>query len=656
MKKNTKIFWTFIVLLFLVLSVNAKDIELFTSPDSANVNAGSTATFTLTIKNNQEVSEGISILLAGEAATWASSSRDKFTISAGGTENVVLRVTPPANTLTGTYILKVSASNLKDKWDIKDIKISVLGTKTSGISISEKVALSPVGALPTYLDFGNVRLNLYFNPKLIVGDYILKNGDEVCVGDSFKLQQNSVGGDWWDDGGPVDSPPVYIVPDLGQAIWQISQRAFDAPTYQAYICYFNGYCSRDCPKPYEPKGGCPIGCGPRCTVDGTLVCSPICETNSKGVELGKTENEFIISKEGEISADIQCTLQCIFFVKKCPLFDDAEHSLKTYGFLATNPDTWEFSVNLSLKAVKNEIKPQLKILDSKMSKVNAAYAIRAIVKNSGENTAKIDKISLNLPEYKILYAPKVLSPSEESEIIIEINPVILENFLEDIKITFEYRADKLGCLSSKEFKETITLSGLTNFPLIKSVQVYKMIVEGDCKNEYYACASPNKEGKFYVGYQCNNKDPYFVTSAERVNLMFDLSSLPENANVLSAKLFLPVEAVNEPLTISIFEIDDFDQKNCEPGGDICTQPYCKECSPSFELQGKLIETKKISMPGSYSFDISKIVKNKKLIAFQVQGSNENKWAEKAESSCTKPKEWDHYDLQLSKPYLKILFT
>ncbi len=648
MKKTHAIIWTFAVLFLMIASAYAKELELKVANNNQQASAGSKVTFTVNIKNNQDFAEEVSILYSGELTSLASVPKTSLSLPAHESGQITVAISIPARFPTATYRLRVDAlSNDKLKWDNDWINVNVIGTSNT-ISQTTGLTLVPVGKVASYLGDGTMRLNSYFSPKIVSGDYILKNGDEICVGSSFKMQQNSFAGDWWSDGGPRDSPPVTWVLDLDEAILQMSQGKFNAPTYACYTCSWLAV-----QEAYKAE---------QCTVDGTMVCSSNCETETDGIEQGKTENEFSVTDEGDIAVDISCPIECVFFVKNCPGYG-IEGCPK--GYMVTDLNSQSFSVSLSLKAVKTEIKPSLEITNSKISKIDGDYLIHAIVKNSGNGTAKIDKISLNLLDYEVMYAPKSLESGEESELIFKVDKIALENSKE-LRVTLKYRADKLGCLTNKEFTEVISLGGFAEFPLTDSVQVYGMAVYGDCENEYFACSSPNKEDKFYAGYACNNKDPYFVPAKERINLKFDISSLPENAEILSAKLILHASEVTREQNLKIFSVgDDWSSKTCEPGGDICTQPYCKECSSLFELGGSLISTTSVSKSGDYSFDVKDVITGKqktsaKEISFQIQG-DESVWESMQKDSCTKQKDWDRYDAKFSgvsgdKPYLKVIYA
>ncbi|MEM2919041.1 MAG: hypothetical protein QXY62_06050 [Candidatus Altiarchaeota archaeon] len=500
--------------------------------------------------------------------------------------------------------------------------------------------------------------------------------DEICYGDLVKIEEGTAKGEWWGDGGHEDSPPIYwidSVEDFADRLMKyhesitLKDLVLTEPLSDGQLDPLFGI----------PVYGSTIGGGEGENMSnlanmlGNIVCNK--QTNFTDFQIEGLEKSgasfYKVSKKGGIDISLESPVECMFYLFGPPK-TKTTYRIPTivqninaprhmsWGVHNVNYEKIEdffrigtIGINKTLRVVEPstasvELSP---VFDKESLLSGKETIVNLKVKNTGNAEIDIKKVSSSNLDYKfVTCSSNKLAPGEEADCLLKVSATDLAFGL-SLSVEYEYK----NCGRRMKGTASAEIVNRSSLEPVKSTQVYHMNVEGACQNEYYACASPDKEGNFYAGYQCNNKEPYFVTSAERFNLMFDLSSLPENANILSAKLFFTVSKVNAPLAITLLAINDFDDKSCEPGGDICTQPYCKECAPGFDIAGTVVESKTISTVGTYSFDVTKLVKNNKQIALQIRGSNEDTWDLKGKDSCTKPKEWDHYDLVFSKPYLLV---
>ncbi|MEM2918203.1 MAG: hypothetical protein QXY62_01720 [Candidatus Altiarchaeota archaeon] len=672
----TQMIWGFLVF-FLILNVQGRLIEISADRTQVTLAAGESTTINLTVKNNQNLDDTVKLDKTCTVAENVVLGASELTIPAGGNRTFTATVSIPMGKPTKTYGVIITAVPLRllgkvsreEDWHYVGIIVKVKGS-SKGVSESKDIHLIPQSDLVDYVKEGDISLDLYLNPTLTSskGDYVLRNGDDVCVGDVLagdflpKLPGTPgppTPGEWRSDGGSCDSPPIVLVDDIDEVIADIESGFYDAETYTAQICWSFGRHKQ------------------KCTIDGNLICEYKCEPKfSGGIKL-TSDNSLKVTNPGEITIDVKCNLRCIMFVKRTY---DWKTELDKYGrFRATTVEdesllgymlaTPEINLNAryTLNAIENEKMPKIELKKSRINKVGDSYIIRILVMNTGEQLAKIDKIELNLQDYEILSQPKEVETGAVKEIIVKSKNLALIG--ETLKLTVRYRADRLGCLETKNFEEIFDLGNYKKLKPIVSAQVYRADVKGDCENTYYSCYSPDREGNFYVAYECFNRDPYFTPRNGRVDLKFDISriakQLDSGSEILSAKLYLNVNKINKPQQISILSLDNNNwiSKDCVPGGDICTQPYCPECLQLYDLNGEVIASKFISNSGIHEFDITDIFKRKvnakeEYISLQIRGE-EDVWNTLGKDSCLNPKDWDKKNIAISgstATYLQILLS
>ena len=658
---NKKIY---VGLIFLILvtagSVQGKPVETSASPGSATVDAGSTATYLITVKNNQGSADTVNLFFSGEMMGWASLSKTELSIPPGGSDSATLSITPPGKTMTGTYKLEVTALATSSEWDSTTVHATVSGV-TAAHSISLTVGIKPSGSSADHIDPGDIRVNLYYTPLLVSeeNDYVLKGGDQCCVGDVLRYIY-TVGGDWYPDGGPYDTPPIGWVGN----VYDIAEspHKFTGSTYKACICWW-----RAIQEKHRAS---------RCTVDGTLACSYECKAASTGIQSTGKKDEYSVTEEGSISINNGCRIKCTYPIRgvyepKAGEIYVTPSTLKLLsgGMAVSSPidlmsDTEILSSSITLNAIKEERKPDLQSIVSTMNENTGGYVIRMNIRNTGDAKALVDEIILNLKSYTIVYKPDELDAGEESDLIIETGLESLSSLTEPIKADIYYRSEKLGCLTTREFTSTFELDVVGILMPHRSSQVYSMDVAGGCVNQYYSCYSPDKGGVLAAGYECFNRDPYFIPTKERFDLGFDLSSIPEGKDMASATINLNVGGVNrdQDLTVYSSDNDGWSPGSCEAEKDLCGPTYCKEeCSRLFDLGVNPEVTVHVGSAGSYSFDVTEVIRSQylgdKYASFQFRGSEENRWSSEGENSCTVPKNWDLYDVRVSsKPSLIVIYN
>ena len=111
----------------------------------------------------------------------------------------------------------------------------ILGSVVVGYH--DQPPLNPSTELEEYVKPGNIGVNFYLEPRFITRGYILRSDDDICVGDVLSVEGSSLSGEWFDKGGPRDTPPVLWVDDLDAVKEQINEGTFSTETYVSYICF-----------------------------------------------------------------------------------------------------------------------------------------------------------------------------------------------------------------------------------------------------------------------------------------------------------------------------------------------------------------------------------------------------------------------------------
>jgi len=542
-------------------------------------------------------------------------------------------------------------------------------------------------------------LNLYFDPKISSADgYNLNNGDDACSMNKYYANANTQG-DYFGDGGPSDSPPVVMVDNLEKTKEDIKSGAYKPVTYFTPLGSYWQWCFYCDPSCIGIEG-----CTCYARVDGkvlywytnipcggirktAVICQSPCETKVTGASSLKEGSYFTAYGSGKLDVELICKTSCI-------IYDEITKSTEYINL--NNPETGVSdgganalvsSAKYSLNVVKDARKPALGVPSYSYSQVGDKTIVKAVVENKGDVIAYIDKISLSIPDYQILYRPGEIPPGGSGELLIE----TVSKDITGLKAQLDYSSEKTGCLRSKRFKLTALLgscqtdkdcndgnyvtddtcnnpgtadsyctnSQYQSMKAVESSQTYGVDITGECSNKYYSCVTPNDIGRFSAGYKCYNTQNKFMTNANsRFVMKFDLTTIPKDLATKAAKLDLTALKVDMPQDVSIYAIDGkWTGTNCEPDGDICSRPYCPECSTAHDIQGTLLDTKRINQDGEYSFDVSNYVKDKyakgeRYVAFQIRGSEERQ-------PCGGQSEWKTYRIEFAAkdvgaPELKML--
>jgi len=315
MKTKNRILPVAMLLVLACLSAYAGPIELTLSSQDASAGMGSAADVQASVKNTQAVDEEIKVFVSGSAAPWTVISPDSFTLPAGNTATVNIRIDPTMSTPTGISTLTVTASSADtERWDSKTLKVNV-AAETSGTSGVHQMATLSVKPNSRY------HINLYYDPKIYnEAGYNLKDGDDCCVGDTFTVKTSSKG-DYWGDGGPTDSPPVVMVESLSKTIKDIDSSIYHPATEKVPLCDYLARCDFCCPQ-CRGMSNCQCICGSMNL--GTVDCSCVrdvavfCESGCKNAPTGNVDPQgstFKVTGEGRVDVDLKCDTSCIIWDK-----------------------------------------------------------------------------------------------------------------------------------------------------------------------------------------------------------------------------------------------------------------------------------------------------------------------------------------------------
>jgi len=544
-----------------------------------------------------------------------------------------------------------------------------------------------------------------FYPKLTLrsGNNVVFDGDTVCVGDILMLE-SGITADYIQDGGNADCPAVnWAEPEKMEQILNKYLNAHqnenlddggegDYPSADDMndmipsITPGMGATVKDAITGFDANSGTGIrDCVP--FVYTNVLCTP----NLKADEgTGKTITP---KKTGPMEIKASFEPQCALLNSKSfsalggyygsPGIGTKDHNrvfIKPAGWTYVNGDLsglpsykssetpWlkyidknaRIDVSIKINVIENAERPKISVVRSSTKEESGKYAIRTVLKNTGNAKALIDKVSYNLKSYTILYKPDSIEAGAESEILAETNAASIMSLTEALKLDIVYRSEKLGCLKDRTIKDSFVLDGLMVLKPARASQVYMMSVTGACTNKYYSCERSTGES-FYAGYKCFNKDPYYDPTGERFDISYDLSVIPAEKTVSSAILNLGVHSVKKDQSVTVYSANNkWEETLCIASGDICTQPYCPECSPLYDLGESSIGSVKIAATGSYPIDVSDYVRQKsseRYVSFQIRGSEEDRWGREGTSSCIAPQSWDKYDIEFkTQPGLTVLYN
>jgi hypothetical protein len=511
----------------------------------------------------------------------------------------------------------------------------------------------------------NTRITIPEDIKLVSSDgYVV--GDEVCVGDKFKVVKGVAKGEFWDDGGDMDSPPVYWVDDVEALVKKlVDQHKSASPAKVGGTKVADGY--------VDPLSGIPVynvnlmGKAPNPGIDllehwkiiGNLACSVKGSATAQG-KISQEGEYYKATAPGDASLEENVVVECIYYYYGgiCDPADDmcggtdsfCQYQVPMFPNMAGSSLTdlvkvGTMSLKKNLKIVQSgTAQAEFSIAGAQAAKTGEEINLRVLVKNTGNMDLTVKTIYSAAPHKFISCDSSTVSPGKETECILAVTPSAETGL--DVTVGYEYKS----CGKTNFGQISKIVLGTANIPPKEAYQVYEMEVKGDCKNAYYACDAP-KEDHLSIGYRCMKQQEYYTPSAGRADMEYDLSAIPAGTEIATASLRIKPAVVNKPQKIGAYVYNfGLYPVSCSAGGDICTQPYCKECEKLYNIPGDAIASQEISAVKTYSFDVTDYVRKAlsngdKVISFQLRGE-ENLWATQGVSQCGTEGYWTNQDVSI----------
>ena len=538
-----------------------------------------------------------------------------------------------------------------------------------------------------------VKITIPEDFKLVSSDGLVL-GDEICVGESFKVSKGVNKGEYWSDGGHMDSPPIYWVDDVESVVQKLMDYHEKTLTKEKDI-----HTKQDIPEGFvDDLTHIPIHYDASAGLFGNLLCSMKSNDDTKGADSEldsrkdfRQRGEYYVAaskKDAVFNANYSVECMYYYYGGQNPYYNTEDGTYyNTYiirvptvlqaGPNATTED-WgtqnivfnskedffkvgSIGINRKIRVVDPPIvNVSVSIAGADVIKFGESNTFRVLVKNTGDMNISLRSVNSRPVGKLISCDANVLKPSETGECLLSVTPQTGDGV--SVQVSYDYKS----CGRSQVGLETKTLIASKVLEPVLSEQVYSMGVHGGCENSYYACNEAKTQPSFFAGYKCYKTSSGFYTpTTERFNLKFDLSSLPKNLDISSVRLNLYSSAVGKSQSVSVYSVDkDWKAVQCVPGGDICTRPYCSECAPVYDLGGVLQSSSQVSTPNRYSFDVTGLIKDKyskgdSSVSLQVRGV-EGLWESMGQSGCSVDNNWEKLDVSFDSvtgngPYLEIVY-
>lgn len=347
-------------------------------------------------------------------------------------------------------------------------------------------------------------INLYSSLQIVDRGYVLKDGDTFCKGDELNTFADTKSGEWFSKGGPEDTPPIQWLscPELESMLTDLIEwhkvnsypnnyRPTMSDTLPDTYVVDNDAVNREDIVVYRTPVDSNYGVW---SAYLSLLC---CQDEMTPLDESESEDESVYQVDtNPICMMYFDSLSSTNWGDKFAVPSIAYNYLPTfkpliYGNEENNPrigfsgtggnhfsdmnwidEYFEMSMfgashSMTLTEVDpalGERGPDIEIKRSYYQPTlyeGAPLYLRMVVKNTGDMLAHIDTVSLNAPEYEILYAPQSLFGGETSEIIIETTATDMS----ELKVQVDYFADEVGCLPTKDFTESFSFGNIDAIPL-----------------------------------------------------------------------------------------------------------------------------------------------------------------------------------------------
>lgn len=290
-------------------------------------------------------------------------------------------------------------------------------------------------------------------------------GDELCVGDKFAVKKSADDGEFWNDGGHYDSPPIIWVEDAAKA----AKEAIKCPG-ASY-----GYTSRLKSIPLYPISEIG-GDSERGGAKGSVVCSLVEKVDSGGLD--KDGDYYVAGKPGSVKFNVSLGLRCMYYYVT-GLGRVSAGSPNGGSGLMVIPDGMEGmflpgicnKVSLdSLKIGDTGLSKEIKIVDGgatpqiDLSVPDIEYNpgvstnMRVLVKNTGKADARITKVSASVAYAFVSCDSLDVKSGAQGECLLTVTPSAGQG----LTVTVDYESKACGKTRAGRASRSLLGSSIVN--------------------------------------------------------------------------------------------------------------------------------------------------------------------------------------------------
>jgi hypothetical protein len=427
---------------------------------------------------------------------------------------------------------------------------------------------------------------------------------------------------------------------------------------------------------------------------GGITCS-VEEKNLEVTNVGRSGLYYVVTGKGDINFTSITDVQCLYYYDKPS--DQGPDTYSRSGVLAVGLplafDCEDFSASFpmvvsssgdpaaacgqlskdSFRVGALRFKKNIRVVDPANQKIDVSVIgadnvkfdeenmLKVLVVNKGDVNVSIKDID-SKAQHRLLSCDRtVIAPNDQAECVVSVTPRSDSGL--DIVVLFQFKT----CGKTTNDKMSVNLINSMVVRPSYSARAYKVDVRGSCENTYYVCDSKTPEKTAVVGYKCLKKNDYYSPTIGRFDMSYNLSKLPEVMKIKSASVKISPDYVGKAQRLGLYLFDGtFPEMSCNPGGDICTQPYCPECTGLYDISANELSSVEITGVGKWAFDVTDAIKKiyeesgSKSFSVQLRGA-ENLWDSGDTSSCQTPDAWTKLDVEFPGkgdmgPYLEIVYT
>ncbi|MCB9362180.1 hypothetical protein H6504_01980 [Candidatus Woesearchaeota archaeon] len=301
-------------------------------------------------------------------------------------------------------------------------------------------------------------LNIFYNPVLYTNNYLVNYQGQVCVGSELQVLNKEISGEWFDKGGPTDSPPITFVDNLMQAKRDFLSGNLYLEGYEGTLCsWLRLQESAECNQTGLPEH-CENVAEGFCNFRGQVFCEDSCSNNNIPLSDFTAQGDAVYTKA--------CDVKCALFRSDANVVWD----LRTDVAQTASPAA-DYEAELAFKGVLSTEGPRLEVQETSYNEYLGV--LRMKVQNTGDIGAKLD--SAVLPGAEVMYMPKEVGAGQSDEIIM----LIAGNGNKQVQLA--YRAEELGCQNTVAHSNGFSVelapgAILTPPPIVTNPDTYEVVL------------------------------------------------------------------------------------------------------------------------------------------------------------------------------------